>query len=57
MNRISKKLKSQSGASLIIALVLLLVCVMVGSVILSSAAGNADKMRKRESEQQEILSH
>ena len=55
MNRISKKLKSQSGASLIIALVLLLVCVMVGSVILSSAAGNADKMRKRESEQQEYL--
>ena len=55
MNRISKKLKSQSGASIIIALVLLLVCVMVGSVILSSAAGNADKMRKRESEQQEYL--
>ena len=55
MNRISKKLKSQSGASIIIALVLLLVCVMVGSVILSSAAGNADKMRKREAEQQEYL--
>lgn len=55
MNRICKKLKSQSGASLIIALVLLLVCVMVGSVILSSATGNADKMRKREAEQQEYL--
>ena len=55
MHRLSKKLNSQSGASMLIALVLLLVCVMVGSVILSSATGNADKLKKRRAEQQEYL--
>lgn len=56
MNRIKAKLKSQTGASILIALMLFLVCAMVGSVVLSSAAGNADKMRNRRSEQQEYLS-
>ncbi|MEA4971834.1 MAG: hypothetical protein VB119_01515 [Candidatus Metalachnospira sp.] len=56
MNRVKSKLKSQSGASILIALMLFLVCAMVGSVVLSSAAGNADKMRNRRSEQQEYLS-
>lgn len=56
MDKIRRKLKNRSGASILIALVLFLTCAMVGSVVLSSATGNADKIRTRKGEQQEYLS-
>jgi len=56
MNLLKNKLIDRSGASMLIALVLFLTCAMIGSVILSSAAGNADKIRTRKSEQQNYLS-
>lgn len=56
MNILRRKIRSQSGASILIALILFLACAMIGSVVLSSATGNADKIRSRKSEQQEYLS-
>lgn len=56
MNKIINKLKDHSGASMLIALILFLVCTMVGSAILLSASGNADKMRNRRIEQQRYFS-
>lgn len=56
MTYFKKKLNSQKGASIILALMLFFVCFMVASVILSSATGNADKLRQRERYQKEFLS-
>ncbi len=56
MKNINKKLKSEKGASILLALMLFLVCFMVASVILSSATANADKLHQREDNQREYLS-
>lgn len=56
MTYFKKKLHSQKGASILLALMLFLVCFMVASVILSAATGNADKLRQREDNQKEFLS-
>lgn len=55
MKRISEKLRSQGGASILLALMLFLVCFMVSSVIISSATASVDKMRERETNQEEYL--
>lgn len=44
MNGIKRKLKSEKGASLILALLLFLVCAVVGSVVLVAATTSAGRM-------------
>lgn len=56
MKEMKKKINSQQGASILLALMLFFVCFMVASVILSSATANADKLRQRDSNQKEYLS-
>ncbi len=46
MNRIKKKLRSQTGASLTFALLLFLVCAVVGSVVLTAGTAAAGRMSK-----------
>lgn len=51
MNTLSKKLKDQRGASIIIALLFFLMCTILGGIILMSAhtsAGRIDTMRQEE---------
>ncbi len=55
MNIFKRKLRSQSGASLIIALVFLLFCAFVGGSVLASATANAYRVEHL-SDQQDFLS-
>ena len=55
MERLGKKLRSERGASLLLALLMLLVCMMVGSSVLAAAASNAGKARSNRTEQQRYL--
>ena len=50
-----KKLNSQSGASILLALLILLLCVMVGASILMAASSNAGKSRSNQEEHQKYL--
>lgn len=50
-----KKLRSESGASILLALLFLLVCVMAGASVLAAAASNAGKIRGNRAEQQKYL--
>ena len=56
MKRAAEKLNSRRGASILLALVFVLVCVMVGVSILSAAASNAGRTRSNHAEQQLYLS-
>lgn len=56
MKRAAEKLNSRRGASLLLALTFVLVCVMVGISILSAAASNAGRTRSNHEEQQLYLS-
>ena len=55
MKRLSKKLHSQRGASILLALLLFLVCAMVAASILAAAVSNAGKVRSNRVEQQKYL--
>ena len=55
MESAAKKLKNSRGASIILALVFLLVCVMVGSSVLMAASSNAGRSRSNRQEQQLYL--
>ncbi len=55
MRLIRKKLKSERGASLILALLFMLICLMVGSSILMAAMANAGKIRSNQREQQAYM--
>lgn len=55
MDSAAKKLKSSRGASMVLALVFLLVCVMVGSSVLMAAASNGGRSRSNRQEQQMYL--
>ena len=44
MNLIRRKLKSEDGASLMLALLFFVICAMVGSVILSAATAAAGRI-------------
>ena len=46
MKRVKEKLKSRRGASILLALLFLLVCVLVAMSVLMAAASNAGKIRK-----------
>lgn len=56
MKRAAEKLNSRRGASILLALTFVLVCVMVGVSILSAAASNAGRTRSNHEEQQLYLS-
>ena len=55
MKRLSKKLRSESGASILLALLMFLVCVMVAASILAAASSNAGKARSTQAEHQKYL--
>jgi hypothetical protein len=55
MERVQTKLHSSSGASLVIALLFLLLCLTVGAVILTAAASNAGRMSHARANQQAYL--
>lgn len=55
MRRIREKLNSQSGASILMALLFFLVCAMVGASVLMASASNAGKSRSNRQEQQKYL--
>ncbi len=55
MGSIRDKLRSQRGASILLALLFFLVCAMVGASVLMAAASNAGKSRSSREEQQKYL--
>lgn len=55
MRELRKKLHSQSGASILLALLFLLACMMVGASVLTAAASNAGKIQSSYEEQQRYL--
>lgn len=55
MRALRKKLNSSRGASILMALLFLLVCMMVGASVLMAAASNAGKLRSNREEQQKYL--
>lgn len=52
MTNLRRKLNSQSGASIVIALVFFLVCLTVGAVVLTAATANAGRVTRIQKEQQ-----
>lgn len=55
LERLREKLKSSRGASILMALLFLLVCMMVASSLLMAAVSNAGKIRSDRTEQQKYL--
>lgn len=55
MRKIREKLRSESGASILLALLFFLLCAMVGASVLMAAASNAGKSRSSREEQQKYL--
>lgn len=55
MERLGKKLRSERGASILLALLMFLVCAMVGATVLAAAVSNAGKARSNRTEQQKFL--
>ena len=53
--RIKQKLNNNAGASMILALALMLVCVVVSSMVVSTAASGLNRTEKRVTQQQEYL--
>ena len=52
MTRLSQKLHSKRGASILLALMFFLICGFVGAVVLGSAVTNAEKLQGRKEDQQ-----
>ncbi len=55
MKRLREKLHSQSGMSILLALLMFLVCAMVAASVLGAAASNAGKIRSNQVEHQKYL--
>lgn len=55
MKGLQKKMKDQSGASILLAMLFFLLCSMVGASILMAAVSNAGKIRSNREEQQKYL--
>ena len=55
MEALKKKLKSRRGASILLALLFLLLCIMVGASLVMAAASNAGKIKSNKVEQQKYL--
>ena len=56
MKKVWKKLKDNTGASLILVMVLFFMCVMVSSIIVATASTGASRNMKRQKQQQQYLS-
>lgn len=52
MNRISSKLRSNAGASLMLAMVFMLFCVMIGGTVLAASSANGYRMTRLSDSQQ-----
>ena len=46
MNRISRKLRSNSGASMLLAMVFMLFCVMIGGTVLAASSANGYRLNR-----------
>ncbi|MEA4954758.1 MAG: hypothetical protein VB096_04520 [Pseudoflavonifractor sp.] len=55
MGRLYKKCKSQKGASLLIALLFFLLCLTVGTVVLTAAGASAGRLAQMRQEEQSYL--
>lgn len=55
MNLITQKLNSKRGASLIIALLFMLICMTVGAVVLTAATANAGRSARIQAQQKDYL--
>lgn len=55
MRRLKAKLKSQNGASILLALLFFLVCALVAATVIMAAASNAGKARSGREEQQKYF--
>lgn len=55
MEALKRKWKSSRGASILLALLFLLLCVMVGASVIMAAASNGGKIRSNQAEQQRYL--
>lgn len=55
MRQLIQKLRSQSGASILLALLFLLVCMLAAATVLMAAVSNAGKIRSNYDEQQRYL--
>ena len=55
MKTLSNKLRSETGASFIIALLVFLICAVVASVIVMSASGNVERIQQHRAEEQAYL--
>lgn len=56
MKSMIQKLSSKSGASMLLALVFLLFCLMVGGSVLSAATANGSRAARKKTDQQDYLS-
>lgn len=54
MKTIKNKLRSQSGASLLLALLFLLFCVLIGGTVLAAASANGFRVTRMQNKQQEL---
>lgn len=55
MKKLCKKLKGKGGASIVIALVFFLLCLTVGSIVLTAATASAGRMKEQRRRQQDYL--
>lgn len=55
MNRLKQKLKSESGASILIALLFFLICALVAASLLMAAVSNAGKIKSNQEMHQKYL--
>ncbi len=56
MRRVWRKIKSNSGASILFAILIFMLCVLAGTAALTAAGANAGRYTHLEAEQQEYLS-
>lgn len=55
MNRLKQKLKSESGASILLALLFFLICALVAAAVLMAAVSNAGKIKSNQEMHQKYL--
>lgn len=55
MKKIREKLHEEDGSSLIIAIVILLICTVLGGIVLSAASANMSRIQRNREEQQAYL--
>ena len=56
MSSIKQKLHSKTGASMILALMFMMICLIIGGTVLASATANGRRVADMQSDEQEYLS-